>query len=133
MSTKVVPLSMEDILVESQKLVNKYRHKHLDYIFGVTTGGIIPGFLVADLLKKDYLYANLRPTKEKTNIKGKPTILIIDDIEDTGKTKKIVMKMFPKTAKIYFETLFKAEKNTWISFPWELQCQNEINSRQTKI
>lgn len=133
MPIKLVPLVIDDILIECRKIANKYKNKHLDYIFGVTTGGVIPGFIIGGLLEKDYLYYNLRPTKEKINIEGKPVILIIDDIEDTGKTKKIVMKMFPKTAKVYFETLFKAKKNTWIQFPWELQCQNKINSRQTKI
>lgn len=128
---KTVPYSWDDIFIRCQEIAAEYREKKIDYIFGVTTGGIIPAFVIACLMKKDYLYSNLRPSKEKMNIRGVPDILIIDDILDTGKTKKIVTKMFNKSCKIHFEILFRAKKGTWCVFPWE-SSQDKPLTRQQK-
>lgn len=130
---KTTPYSWDDIFIRCQEIAAEYREKKIDYIFGVTTGGIIPAFVIASLMKKDYLYSNIRPSKEKTNIHGTPNILIIDDIEDTGKTKKVITGMFVKGCKIHFEALFKAKKGNWALFPWENLSQDHVNTRQTKI
>lgn len=131
---KITSLIMREIRKKTDSIENKYKDKLITLVLGVTTGGIIPAFMIAKSLGCDY--ANLRPNKPvpESILNCKYPILIIDDIEDTGLTKKKVMKQFKGRKNVYFETLYNKQdshKLGWILFPWETS-QDKVEHRQTQ-
>lgn len=118
--------TIKDVEKRCKQIALKYKDKKIQFIFGVAVGGVVPGFLVAKYMRKEHLYRNLRPNLPFV-VHPKLNILVIDDIEDTGKTKKIIKKSMPNC---FYETIVKRKKD-WIIFSWETQ-QDSVNSRQTK-
>lgn len=77
------------------------------YVYGVPKGGmIITGFLSS-------LYPNIKQTSHPEQAS-----VIIDDIEDSGKTRSYYKSRFPN---IPFHSLYKSADypNSWLVFPWE--------------
>ncbi|CAL4320650.1 Xanthine-guanine phosphoribosyltransferase [Buchnera aphidicola (Periphyllus testudinaceus)] len=110
-------------------------------IFAISRGGLVPCAILSRELGIRYVdticissYDNmfLRKLKiiKKVNNTGK-NILIVDDLVDTGRTIKIVRKMYPKA---YFVTIFakplgcnlvddymvNIPQDTWIEQPWDM-------------
>lgn len=134
MPTRTTFKKITEVEKRCKAIAQKYKNKNIKLIFGVTTGGIVPGFLVAKYMRKQHLYRNMRPDKsfnQLVYVNPKTNILIVDDIEDSGETKKRVKKIFPNG---YFESVFKKrkdQKQIWLLMPWETN-QDSPNERQSK-
>ncbi|WP_343192771.1 xanthine phosphoribosyltransferase [Buchnera aphidicola (Taiwanaphis decaspermi)] len=111
-------------------------------IIAVSRGGLVPSAILSrelNIRKVDTLcissydnnckLKNIRVLKKpKGNCKD---IIIIDDLVDTGRTAKIIRKMYPKA---FFVTIFAKpikkhlvdyyiidiSQNTWIEQPWDM-------------
>lgn len=99
-------------------------------VLGVATGGIVPGYLLA--LRLGCNYQNIRPNKPipKNILENKKPIIVVDDIEDTGTTKKKIMEQFKGRTNVSFETVVKANGVDWFVFYWETD-QDGVNELQT--
>jgi len=120
-----------------------------DVIVGVSRGGWIPARVLSDLLENPNL-ANVKSENyfEIGKTKGKPaltqgvsvsvagkTVLIVDEIADSGGSLKLVKEYISeqaaleiKTATLYYKlrSMFKPdfymkETTRWIVFPWEIK------------
>jgi len=122
---------------------------HPDIILGVSRGGLIPARILSGMLRNNALstvrvkfYTKPGETIKKpiiledsfADVKGK-TLLIVDDVIESGKTLKLVKEHFySKGAKnVYLTVLFNKKKNKliepdfyakiiddkWIVYPWE--------------
>ena len=98
---KNINLTWEDIFARINYIKKKHKITPKTKVFGVPKNGmILAGFLGA---------VNV-PNPEEADI-------IIDDILDSGSTKKKFKKMFPKKK---FITLFEKDKKIdWVNFPFE--------------
>ena len=115
-----------------------------DLIISVNRGGCVPGIYLSHLIDINHEVLTLSKNKKTNNssyikrIMGKhKTILVIDDINDTGKTMKVISEIYSKFLhKLKFAVLidnkssqfkvdffsYKIDKtvdNSWIVFPWE--------------
>jgi len=115
-----------------------------DLIISVNRGGCVPGIYLSHLIDVNHEVLTLSKNKKTNNstyiksVMGKyKAILIIDDINDTGKTMKEVSEIYIDFLdKLKFAVLidnkasefkvnffsYKIDKNvdnSWIVFPWE--------------
>jgi len=143
-------LTWDDIERMCFDIHRKMKRKHVkpDIIVGVSRGGLIPARILSDLLDNKNLstmrvtfYSRPGVTKTKpriaedlsTDINGK-TVLIADDVIETGKTLKLTKDylMNRGAKKAYIAVLLKKNKKTlvepdfysrttdrWIVYPWE--------------
>jgi len=134
-------LSWQDIEYRIQDLKNifdKYKlNKKITKLYAVPLGGIIPGIL---LKKKISLAIEFKVLEEEDS--SRETVLIIDDIVDTGKTFTRIFNSFPNA---YFFSLYAKEgfnkikrlignkyetanifPNRWHVFPWEDKDEGKI-------
>jgi len=109
-------------------------------IVAITRGGLIPAAIIAKELDIKIIDTVSIQSYEKTRrgrlniLKGsvlsRDTILLIDDIVDTGQTAATVKTMFPNAhfAAIYVKPTGKhlvdsfireIKRDVWIVFPWE--------------
>lgn len=79
-------------------------------IYAVPRGGIPCAYLLSNSISYDFLIQLVEDVREAD--------VIIDDIEDSGKTKRDLERINPR-AKFY--ALFNSKDNQgyWLSFPWE--------------
>ena len=118
-----------------------------DVIVGVSRGGLIPARIMADLLENPNLgtvaaefYVDIAETKDEPSItqpvsvsvKDK-TVLVVDDLVDTGKSLKLVKAHLEtqgasevRIATIYYKPwsitvpdYYTEETRRWTVFPWE--------------
>ena len=126
-------------LVKKTVLNIKKINKKYDLIIGIKNGGIIPTILIARELDINYIeFITIKRNKIlKFNKfhKDKKSLLIIDDIYDTGKTFSIVNEYFKRYELEYdYACLVSRYRilhnnkivtgkvlnhNKWIVFPWE--------------
>ncbi|CAL4042568.1 Xanthine-guanine phosphoribosyltransferase [Buchnera aphidicola (Phyllaphis fagi)] len=110
-------------------------------IIAVSRGGLIPAALLARELSirivdticiASYNYNNFK----KIQILKKPSqdyedVLIVDDLSDSGRTAKIIRKMYPKAhfvtifakprgRKLVDQYLINVPQNVWIEQPWDM-------------
>ena len=114
----------------------------------ITRGGLVPAAIVARELNVRLIetvcvasYQNFKNEAELKVIKGigpevkalaakGPSVLIVDDLVDTGKTARIVRDMLPKAhfATVYAKPMGRplvdtfiteVSQDTWIHFPWD--------------
>lgn len=115
-----------------------------DIIFSINRGGCVPGIYLSHILKISHEVLNIKQNKNKNiffglenTIQKNKNILIIDDINDTGKTLRLIKKMFYNFSnnikysalinnkssdfKIDFtgKSIDKKIDDSWIVFPWE--------------
>ena len=64
-----------------------------DIILSINRGGCIPGVYLSHLLNTSHEVINVNNKIDSSSINNK-NILVIDDINDTGKTLEIISKMF---------------------------------------
>ena len=134
-----------NLLIDLSERIKRSSFKP-DVIVGVSRGGWHPARILSDLLENSNIanikvefYSDIYETVSKPVITQPisvpiedKTILIVDDVSDTGKTLELIYKEFSKQAKevktitIYCKpwTCFKPDfhaKSTdrWIIFPWE--------------
>lgn len=122
-------LSIDAIKTKATHIAGQYRSKNIQLVIGLATGGVIPGYLVSQEL--GCAYVTIRPNLAiPEEVLAQRPLLIVDDILDSGKTKIEVLKNFADQTGVYFETLYTANPETWLVFPWESN-QDKINARQT--
>lgn len=110
-----------DMIFKLEKLIRKYGKK-IDYIYGVPRGGFIPAVVLSHALNIPII-SNFLDGKDGT-------VLIVDDLVDTGKTvidlivmrKKmdvIVATLFKHKKCKVFPDIYVKENLGWIVFPYE--------------
>jgi len=137
---------VHEFLIELAKKVNESGFSP-DVIVGISRGGLIPSRILSDLLDNPNLasvrvkfYLNInKKIKEpvitqpiSAPIEGK-TILIVDDVADTGKSLHLVyeklweranrtktLTLFYKPWSCFKPDFYARETSAWIIFPWEL-------------
>jgi hypothetical protein len=129
------------------KLSKKLKSIKADKIIAISRGGLVASRILSDLLSIPIShisissYLNLKQEKEpliedvpKEKFKNK-TLLIIDDVSDSGKTLKRAISYFntPQQNKIYTATVYIKPGTThipdfwikktssWIIFPYEMK------------
>jgi len=113
-----------------------------EVIISINRGGCIPGVYLSHLLNKPHKMIDIKSLKGDSEnkisfLKKNKLILIIDDINDTGKTFNYVKKIFKDSdCKIRFAALInnvtsktkidyhgqlidKSNNPVWYVFPWE--------------
>lgn len=146
-----------DIKDACQALASEIRDQQLDinYVVGVTRGGLAPAVVISHMLdiptipvsysshtgKGDNKFydddlPDLQSIIDKEQrLPGKPAILIVDDISDSGETFADLHKIYMERGhKVYTLTLYHKEGSVfspdfiwqqipkdagWITFPWE--------------
>ena len=120
-----------------------------DVIVGVCRGGWLPARVLSDLLENKNLAnvkaesytgigeANGHPDLTQclsVDVAGK-TVLIVDEVADSGRSLKLVVNHFyersaksVKTATLYYKRccafkpdFYAAETDCWVVFPWEIK------------
>ncbi len=119
-----------------------------DFIVGVMRGGVVPARILSDLLENPNLttirtecYSSFsvkqepmltRPLLETVNEKA---VLIVDDIADTGRSLRLIVKHVMqqnaseiKTATLFYKPwsvikpdYFDEETRQWVVFPWDIK------------
>jgi len=133
------------------KIVEKFKGQRFDVIIGLTRGGLIPGVYLSHKLEKPLLpfnphllHADGEPRSDRIKLPISPvtvrTVLLVDDISDTGTTFKKCCNFFTKrgfkclTTSVYinkktsnFEpdfVIYNSHKK-WIVFPYETEQSSE--------
>ncbi|MGB9609300.1 MAG: phosphoribosyltransferase [Minisyncoccia bacterium] len=135
----------KDCLLLAKKIKNS--NEKINRIIAISRGGLVPARILSDFLQLPISnmvissYKNLKQLKEPeiievTNINLKnQTVLIIDEVSDTGKTFQRALKYFKNqlTKKIYTASPYIKPKTSfipdfylkkidaWIVFPYDLQ------------
>ncbi len=139
--------AIEDRCVSICKQITKSKYK-VDYIVGVSVGGLFPAIHFARLLDTKNLVSISvcsydRKTRKEIKVVNLPdkklfknkNVLIVDDILDSGATIKFLLKLFKEeyfAKAVRCATIFVNEKNglfypdyydqkvaTWVAFPWD--------------
>ena len=111
-----------------------------DVIISLNRGGCVPGVYLSHLINVPHEVINIKKSDVKQHInsfENHKNILVIDDINDTGKTLQITKSFFSNSiAKIKYGVLVNNESSdfivdyaaihinkkvddSWIVFPWE--------------
>lgn len=136
----------------TKKLVNKIIKTHkIDYIVGISRGGLIPARYIAKLLNIRRIYSigierygedtcgsDIPVVYQHLNQKFDPnkTILIVDDIIDSGKSMELSVKEVKNSGGIniitcslhyklnsqYTPTFYgeRLKNDTWLVYDWEI-------------
>ena len=130
----MIDLSWKNIDYAVDELCEYFDPSMFDAVYGIANGGIIPATLVANRLgikdihtiQKDTVIGNLEYSMKRYN-----TVLIIDDINDTGKTlsKFMHLNTYPYTVATLYQRDGTKWPNVlcgdnipfsdWVRFPWE--------------
>lgn len=143
--TNKIYLKWEDIHSHAKLLVSKIKEsgRQYDRIIAVSRGGLIPaGILSYELDIRNCGSINMS-SYDGTNMRGDDEIeisdapqnidektLIVDDLSDSGRTFRILRKLYPQA---HFAAVYSKEKgkdavdlfaeempDEWIVFPWDL-------------
>ena len=129
--------TIDDLVKEVANRASSFKHTH---IVGITRGGLIPAVMLSHSfdLPIETLGVSFRDNRATHHTKFKPIddarYLIVDDINDSGTTFKVVSDIF-RNRRLIFATsaLINKEKSgfdvdfygemfyhdDWINFPWE--------------
>lgn len=127
---KKVQLSYVKLGKMLDKLTDQLRETPVSLICGVMRGGMPVAVHLSHNLGVD-LVADAELLKGRLNIGRDKTVLLVDDVVDTGTTLSEILKIEPHskiiTAALYYKPhsaikpdYFVAETTDWIVFPWEL-------------
>ena len=150
-SPKAFPVSWDQFHRDARALAWRLSGQgQWDAIVAITRGGLVPAAIVAlemDIrLIETVFVASYHDYKNQGSIQvmkqvqpalveqgegGGKSILIIDDLVDTGKTARVVREMMPKA---HFATVYakpqgrplvdtfvtEVSQDTWIYFPWDM-------------
>jgi hypothetical protein len=148
-TTEYIAPSWDEIYAMLLELAGRIRKSNFspDWIVGVSRGGWTPARVMSDLLEntntanmKVEFYTGFGETAKRpvvtqpvtSGVKGK-SILVVDDVSDTGESLKVIMQHLQengvdqvRTATIFYKphSVFKPdyyskETSAWIIFPWE--------------
>ena len=146
--TKMFPVSWQELHRDAKALAWRlHAMKPWRGIVAITRGGLVPAAIVARELGvrvidtvsiKAYDHQTLGAAQvlKPTGIGAadNATLLIVDDLVDTGKTARIVREMIPEAhfATVYAKPMGRpmvdtfiteVSQDTWIFFPWDLDVQ----------
>lgn len=150
-SPKAFPVSWDQFHRDARALAWRLSGQgHWDAIVAITRGGLVPAAIVARELDirlietvcvasyHDYknqgslqVMKEVQPQLISQGEGGGKSILIIDDLVDTGKTARVVREMMPRA---HFATVYakpqgrplvdtfvtEVSQDTWIYFPWDM-------------
>lgn len=154
-SNKSFPVSWDQFHRDTKALAWRLAGQETNFkaIVCVTRGGLVPAAIAARELEirliESVCVASYHDYKEQGDLQVLKTVadnirnidggegqsvLIIDDLVDTGKTARLVREMLPKA---HFATVYAKPKgrplvdtfvtevsqDTWIYFPWDLDLQ----------
>ena len=129
--------TIDDLVKEVANRASSFKPTH---IVGITRGGLIPAVMLSHSfdLPMETLGVSFRDNRATHHTKFKPIddarYLIVDDINDSGTTFKVVSDIFRNRRltfatsalinkeKSYFNVDFYGEMfyhDDWINFPWE--------------
>jgi len=138
--------SYEDFKTDTNKLIQRVQNNKIDAIVGIARGGLTLSHTVAEGLDirevhtiRTELYDKSKKREEitifgKCDFSDAKTILVLDDISDSGDTLKTIMKhlettnqnvnfitatLFYKKTSVYEPTVWINEAKEWIEFFWE--------------
>lgn len=135
--TQKFPITWEQVHRDALRLADKLKNlQKFDAIIAVCRGGLVPASLVAralDIHIVDTLCFETKNNQEeliKTTSLTDKNLLIVDDIVNTGRTAKVVRRLFPNAhyASLYVKDDYKdlvdtyitdVNQETWFVFPWE--------------
>lgn len=150
-----IKISWEKLYKDCVALSKKAAEAHADEIVAISRGGVVMGRLLSDFLSLPMSnismqsYIGTMQTKEPEIVAGltkdisHKTILLIDDVADTGKTfKKAVPYLESLGAKkvyavapyikphaIFFPDFWVEKTASWIVFPYEVwEVQEEMTN-----
>lgn len=112
-------MTLNNIKIEIDEFVdsNKNFLKHIDFIIGVSRGGLIPAVLISTKLNKPLVTAYINKEDriffDRTDWIDKKRVLIVDDIIRSGKTMFLLKKHLRKNAKakdIFIYTIYSVKK-----------------------
>lgn len=132
----------QQIIEDSKKLASKLkkiqieeREPELDfkYVFGIPSGGILPAYVIAEELKLELI------SEEQINDLPIGLILVVDDLEDSGKTIKnydafntAVLYLKKNPAKRLCDYYLKQVPNEWLYLPHD-KSETGIEEHITRI
>lgn len=137
---------VEKLSIEVGEKIKRDGEK-IDVIIGILRGGVIPARIISDIIGVDELdvveikfYTGIEKRMGKPYVRKPPisalrdrSVLIVDDISDTGLTLQVAVDMISlyaprsiKTATLYIKPWTKfvpdyyaAVSDKWVIFPWE--------------
>jgi len=143
---KIFPVSWDQFHRDSRALAWRlHAAGPFEAIVCITRGGLVPAAIVARELNVRLIetvcvasYQNYKNEGELKIIKGVSpevrtkgkTVLIVDDLVDTGKTARVVRDLLPEAhfATVYAKPMGRPQvdtyitevsQDTWIYFPWD--------------
>ena len=145
---KTCKYTIEDLNIDLKSIVQQieFESYHPELVLSINRGGCIPGIYLSHYLKVPHKVINvqLRDGKSDTehylnkkDLINKKRVLIVDDINDTGKTFEIIRKITANvncaiklcalldnsqsSQKIDFrgKSINKSIDQLWYIFPWE--------------
>ncbi len=150
-----------DTLLFQAKKIKSQNYKP-NIIIGISRGGLIPARILTDLLEtaefnhiQIEFYTDLNQTQTEptlkqtitTQITGK-TVLLVDDIADTGKSLKLaklllqqlspreikIATLFQKPHSITTPDFYEKQTTSWVVFPWDTKetLRRIIQKQQSK-
>ena len=144
--TQKFPITWEQVHRDALRLADKLKKlQKFDAIIAVCRGGLVPASLVAralDIHIVDTLCFETKNNQEeliKTTSLTDKNLLIVDDIVNTGRTAKVVRRLFPNAhyASLYVKDDYKelvdtyitdVNQETWFVFPWEQEEGTNMDS-----
>ena len=134
MAVKKKYVSWNDLDADVFKLASKV--ENVDYVVGIPRGGLIIAVMLSHLLGAKHMTVDHLEKLEEFDLEiDKKTILIVDDISDSGQTLKQYKKAGYQTATLDVRntTITKPDhycnwlKTTdWIVYPWEREDSKTI-------
>ena len=145
--TRDFPVSWEQLHRDARALAWRLAEKGpWEGIIAITRGGLVPAAIVARELEVRLVdtvciasydeknQGELEVLKAATASGTGETMLLVDDLVDTGRTAKLVRQMLPGA---HFATVYakpagrpmvdtfitEVSQDTWIFFPWDLELQ----------
>ncbi len=149
MEDEILVLSFDEIWKMLYELYNKIKESNFtpDVIIGITRGGFLPARILSDFFGIRQVttigvgfYTDINETMPEPkftekfcyNVKNK-SILLVDDVSDTGKSLEFTFKYLKKmkikeikTATLHYKPqsifepdYFIRETSAWIVYPWE--------------
>ncbi|MFH2024116.1 MAG: phosphoribosyltransferase [Candidatus Micrarchaeota archaeon] len=138
-----------------EQLASMIKHKP-DVIIGISRGGLVPARILSDILAVKEIkiigasfYTNIEKTKDTLSITqhiseelNDKSVLIVDDVADSGKSLKEVYDYIIKkgakkikTATLHYKpkSIFKPDyyvmiTDAWIVYPWEVhETERELS------
>lgn len=113
-------LSWQDIHNLIDELVPQVLCQNIAFITGIPRGGLIPAILLS--------HACDIPFTNNTTFINNESVLVVDDIVDTGHSMKNFVEMGYKTCSLHYKksSIVRpliyaqiADEDTWLIYPWE--------------